>query len=32
VAHRPNEFLPIEEFERAGRLLDDMIRRRCLAA
>ena len=32
VAHRPNEFLPIEEFERAGRLLDDMIHRRCLTA
>jgi acetylornithine deacetylase len=32
VAHRPNEFLLIEEFERAGRLLDDMIHRRCLTA
>jgi acetylornithine deacetylase len=31
VAHRPNEFLPIEEFERGGRLLDEMIRRRCAA-
>jgi acetylornithine deacetylase len=31
VAHRPNEFLPIAEFERAGELLDDIIRRRCLA-
>ncbi len=31
VAHRPNEFLPIAEFERAGALLDDVIRRRCLA-
>jgi acetylornithine deacetylase len=31
VAHRPNEFLPIDEFERAGRLLDEMIRRRCTA-
>lgn len=31
VAHRPNEFLPIEEFERAGRLLDEMVRRRCAA-
>jgi acetylornithine deacetylase len=30
VAHRPNEFLPIAEFIRAGRLLDDLIRRRCL--
>jgi acetylornithine deacetylase len=31
VAHRPNEFLPIAEFERAGELLDDVVRRRCLA-
>jgi acetylornithine deacetylase len=31
VAHRPNEFLPITEFERAGELLDDIIRRRCVA-
>jgi hypothetical protein len=31
VAHRANEFLPIEEFERGGRLLDEMIRRRCTA-
>jgi acetylornithine deacetylase len=31
VAHRPNEFLPLAEFERAGELLDDIIRRRCLA-
>jgi acetylornithine deacetylase len=31
VAHRPNEFLPIAEFERAGELLDDIVRRRCLA-
>jgi acetylornithine deacetylase len=31
VAHRPNEFLPIAEFERAGEILDDMVRRRCLA-
>jgi acetylornithine deacetylase len=31
VAHRPNEFLPIAEFTRAGELLDDIIRRRCLA-
>ena len=31
VAHRPNESLPIAEFERAGELLDDIIRRRCLA-
>jgi acetylornithine deacetylase len=31
VAHRPNEFLPLAEFERAGEILDDIIRRRCLA-
>jgi acetylornithine deacetylase len=31
VAHRPNEFLPVAEFVRAGSLLDDLIRRRCLA-
>jgi acetylornithine deacetylase len=31
VAHRPNEFLPVGEFVRAGELLDDIIRRRCLA-
>jgi acetylornithine deacetylase len=31
VAHRANEFVPIAEFERAGRLLDDIVRRRCLA-
>ena len=24
VAHRPNEFLPIAEFERAGEMLDDI--------
>jgi acetylornithine deacetylase len=31
VAHRPNEFLPIAEFERAGGVLDELIHRRCLA-
>jgi acetylornithine deacetylase len=31
VAHRPNEFLPIAEFQRAGAVLDDLIQRRCLA-
>jgi acetylornithine deacetylase/succinyl-diaminopimelate desuccinylase-like protein len=31
VAHRPNEFLPIAEFVRAGELLDDIVHRRCLA-
>ena len=32
VAHRPNEFLPVAEFERAGTLLDALIRQRCLAS
>jgi acetylornithine deacetylase len=31
VAHRPNEFIPVAEFVRGGELLDDIIRRRCLA-
>jgi acetylornithine deacetylase len=31
VAHRPNEFVPIAEVERAGSVLDELIRRRCLA-
>ena len=31
VAHRPNEFVPVAELERAGALLDDFIRRRCCA-
>jgi acetylornithine deacetylase len=31
VAHRPNEWLPIAEFKRAGALLDDIVRRRCAA-
>ena len=30
VAHRPNEFLPVGEFVRAGELLDDIIQSRCL--
>lgn len=30
VAHRPNEFVPVAEFRRAGGLLDDIVRRRCL--
>ena len=30
VAHRPNEFVPVAEFRRAGELLDDIVRRRCL--
>ena len=31
VAHRSNEFVPIAELERAGTVLDELIRRRCLA-
>lgn len=31
VAHRPNEFVPIVELERAGALLDRLVRRRCVA-
>jgi acetylornithine deacetylase len=31
VAHRANEFVPIAELERAGVVLDALIRRRCLA-
>ena len=30
VAHRANEFVPIAELERAGMVLDELIRRRCL--
>ncbi|HEX2218817.1 MAG TPA: acetylornithine deacetylase [Gemmatimonadales bacterium] len=30
VAHRPNESLPIAEFERAGTLLEALLHRRCL--
>lgn len=31
VAHRPNEFVPAAELERAGAVLDQLIHRRCLA-
>ncbi len=31
VAHRANEFIPIAELERAGMVLDELIRRRCFA-
>ena len=31
VAHRPNEFVPVAELERAGTVLDRLIHRRCLA-
>jgi acetylornithine deacetylase len=30
VAHRANEFVPVDEFRRGGGLLEDVIRRRCL--
>jgi acetylornithine deacetylase len=30
VAHRPNEFVPVAELERAGGVLDELIRRRCI--
>jgi acetylornithine deacetylase len=29
AAHRPNEFLPVAEFHRAGEVLDALIRRCC---
>jgi acetylornithine deacetylase len=29
VAHRANEFLPIDEFQRGGRVLDGLIQRSC---
>jgi acetylornithine deacetylase len=29
VAHQPNEFLPVEEFRRAGDVLDGLIHRSC---
>ena len=32
VAHQPNEFLPVEEFRRAGQLLDGLIHRSCVRA
>lgn len=32
VAHRPNEFLPIAEFRRAGEVLDELIARSCVRA
>ena len=30
VAHRPNEFLPVAEFSRAGEVLDALIQSRCV--
>ena len=32
VAHRPNEFLPVAEFRRAGEVLDELIDRNCVRA
>jgi acetylornithine deacetylase len=32
VAHKPNEFLPVAEFRRAGLLLDGLIARNCARA
>lgn len=32
VAHRPNEFLPVAEFRRAGEVLDGLIRQSCARA
>jgi acetylornithine deacetylase len=32
AAHRPNEFLPIAEFRRAGEVLDQLIERSCLGS
>lgn len=30
VAHRPNEFIPKDQFARAGIILEDMVRRFCM--
>jgi acetylornithine deacetylase len=32
VAHRPNEFVPIAEFRRAGELLEELVQQSCVAA
>jgi acetylornithine deacetylase len=32
VAHQPNESLPVEEFRRAGEVLDGLIHRSCVRA
>lgn len=32
VAHRPNEFLPADQFRRAGEVLDGLVHRSCEAA
>jgi acetylornithine deacetylase len=31
VAHKANEFVPVDELRRAGEILDDLIRQRCAA-
>lgn len=31
TAHKPNEFVPVEELRRAGTVLDTIVTRRCLA-
>lgn len=30
VAHRPNEFLPVDQFRRAGGVLDELVHRSCV--
>jgi acetylornithine deacetylase len=30
AAHRPNEFLPVAEFRRAGEVLDRLVERCCV--
>lgn len=32
VAHKPNEYMPKDQFQRAGELLDRVVAERCLAA
>lgn len=32
VAHQPNEYMPVVEFQRGGALLDELIRRCCAPA
>ena len=29
AAHKPNEFLPVDQFRRAGEVLDSLVRRSC---
>ena len=30
VAHKPNERIPIEEFHRAGDILEELVQQRCI--